>query len=463
MFESQAFGGVSFDGLAISGVVNELLNVATVFHDAGYRILVDLGGDITHRADMLIDTGSMPPWAKCIRLAGDAIPPNYDAALVRDAKTDVLNAIPVASIHRYVPVYRALAAGIVSTMEREAVRLLIVENGTLPDNPVYTEALYLAIDEYGKRRSLDKYVLWRDHDLMWSTEPLLYGAYPYPGVRRPMANNKYIHYSVATEWMRHRFEAWAHVPCHVIPNRFCAPEFPEDSAAAAAAFRDAYCIPRNAILIARCTRVIPQKSIERDLRLIDALQRRLAASGDERKVYLFVTGPTNEDAAEYSRLVELSNSFGIGRQVIWADGLLPYNAAFAPSAEDRGAYSVSDLLVAADLSSFLTTFDYEGFGNPPGEAMACGVPYIATSYELYQDVYGKKGAIAPLLSITRDSPADEPTPDYFVDWVLRLLTSGEYRKDVVTKNLAVCHRFFSLAALGEQLRELFGEALLPAP
>lgn len=459
MAHSGSVAGVSFDGLAVSGVVNELLNVMTVFQDANLRILVDLGGDVTHRAEMPLDTDVLPAWVTPLRLAVP-IPAGYDAALVEEATASVLRGTPVAAVPAFQKVCRELSSAMVAAMEREAVQVLIVENGTLPDNPLYTEALYLAIEDYGARHGLGKYVMWRDHDLMWSTEPHYYGSFPYEGVRRPV-DNRHIHYCVATDWMARRFQSWAKIQPHVISNRFRLPPEPADRSAAAATFRKAYAIPSDAILIARCTRVIREKSIARDLRLIQSLQRRLADAGDPRRIHLFVTGPTNEDPPEYSRLVDLARTIGIEQQITWANALSPFNSAFAPKSD--GTFSVADLLMAADLSSFLTTYDYEGFGNPPGEAMACGVPYIVTSYELYHDVYGKKGALAPVLPIGRDTPADDPMPEDFVDGVLRLLRNREYRDQVVAKNRDVCRRFFSLDALAEQMQDLFGEVLSPKP
>lgn len=84
-----------------------------------------------------------------------------------------------------------------------------------------------------------------------------------------------------------------------------------------------------------------------------------------------------------------------------------------------------------------------------------GVPYISTTYELYPEVYGNRGAIAPLWSIRRDSQADEPIPEAFVSWTLRALTDAEYRQNLVRNNLQVCRRHFSLDALARQLRDIF--------
>jgi glycosyltransferase involved in cell wall biosynthesis len=449
--------GVSFDGLSISGIVNEFENLAMVFRADGYRILLDIGSDITLRPDAAVDMSVIPAWVTCVRSAGAVLPEGYGAAMVDDAAALVARGTPVSAVRRYSEVARELAAGIVATMEREAVRVLVVENGTLPDNPLFTEALYIAIEEYGARQALGKYVLWRDHDLMWSTEPHLYGPYPYPGVRRP-TTNKHIHHSVATDWMRRRFEAWANVPCQVIPNRFFSSDRSSSRDESNPSLRVTYGIPLDALLIARCTRIIPQKSVERDLHLIDALQRHLALSGDRRQVYLFVTGPVSEEPAEFRRLEALAEGLGIAQQIVWANGLLPMGARPEASSAQARRYSVGDLLAEADLSSFLTTYDYEGFGNPPGEAMVAGVPYIVTSYELYHDVYGSKGAVAPILSIERGSPADQPMPEYFRDWVLRALTNREYRELVVARNSALCERFFSLNALAEQLHVLFVDA-----
>jgi hypothetical protein len=44
---SPSILGISFDGLAISGIVNEFLNVAAVLRGDRFRVLFDLGYDIT--------------------------------------------------------------------------------------------------------------------------------------------------------------------------------------------------------------------------------------------------------------------------------------------------------------------------------------------------------------------------------------------------------------------------------
>ncbi|NJK31008.1 MAG: glycosyltransferase family 4 protein [Deltaproteobacteria bacterium] len=377
----------------------------------------------------------------------------YNFDVIVAARELVRSGTSVTTLNEYDSLCDEIAVSLVATFERENVGLLVVENGTLPDNPIFTEALYRAIRTYGARRQFGKFVLWRDHDMMWSAEPHLYGVYPYAGVRRPDLN-PHIHYAVLTEWMRTRMVAWSPgIVYHVISNRFFFPDIPQRTTRS---IRESCGIPANAYLFARCTRVIPQKSIERDLRLIDAVQRRIEARGINKKVFLFVTGPKDEDPREFARLCEVEQTLSIAGQVIWGDGcLLPFNLSAISLPDEDPRFTIRDLVADADISSFLTTYDYEGFGNPPGEAMCMGTPFIATTYELYHEVYGSKGAIAPLWWITATSSPSDPVPEDFVDWTFRVLEDAAYREQIIQKNLAVCQRYFSMEALHNQLMEIF--------
>jgi len=442
--------GISFDGLAISGIVSELVNAVELHRRRGRGVAVDLGYDIAFRRPS--GEQFLPPWLDLVRAAGESLPKDYTPALVNEVFDRVVNGTSVAAMGVYEDICNDLASRLVTTFDREGIRFLHVENGTLPDNPLFTEALYIAIREYGARQNFGKFVLWRDFDLMWSAEPHLYGPFPYPGVHKPEVS-PYIHYAVVTDWMRKRMETWARGPqYHVIPDRFFTLNSTVHKRRSP---RAAYGIPEDAFLIARCTRVIPQKSVERDLRLLDILQQQLRSEADPRRVFLFVCGRIDEEPDEFHHLRAVESSLSIAGQVIWADGMLPFTAD--PNVQ-REHFSVRDLLAESDLSSFLTTYDYEGFGNPPGEAMAAGVPFIATTYELYEEVYGSKGAVAPLLPIDRRSSPSDPIPEFFVAWVLRALKDEQYRREIVTRNLDVCRRFFSLDALERQLSEIFAGA-----
>lgn len=450
---SPSILGISFDGFPISGIVNEFLHLAAMLRGDRYRVLCDLGYDITRGRTIDLGANHLPKWVTPIRTLGSTLPEGYTPELVDEARARAVAGISVAATPAYHDVVRQISALLFETFIRENVRLLVVENGTLPANPIFTEALRPAIAAYGSFRELGSYVIWRDHDLMWSAEPHLHGVYPYPGVRRPEPN-EHIHYVVTTDWMRERLLAWAPaITCHVVPCRFFtpAPNPPHRS------LRTFYGIPEDALLVARCTRVAPQKSIDRDLYVLHQVQMRLAALGDPRKVFLVVTGPTQEDPAEFEKLRALEQTLSIAGQVVWADGLLPFHAAAMDPSTRADRFSVRDLLSEADLSSFLTTYGYEGFGMPPGEAMAMRVPFISTTYELYHDVYGSKGAVAPLLPIDRASVPEDPVPEFFIQWTLRALTDAAYRAEITERNREVVQRFFSIDSLAAQLQEIVGE------
>ena len=87
-----------------------------------------------------------------------------------------------------------------------------------------------------------------------------------------------------------------------------------------------------------------------------------------------------------------------------------FGGRLAPHEADIGSargcgYSVRDLLAHADVASFLTSYDYESYGNPIGEAIASRVPYLTTRYQLYDTVYGDKGFRAPVMELHRRRPA----------------------------------------------------------
>ncbi|MGK9537030.1 glycosyl transferase family 2, partial [Salmonella enterica subsp. enterica] len=80
-----------------------------------------------------------------------------------------------------------LAQRIVALWQQLGISNLVVENGTLPENIIYTKALYLAIEQYGQQQDLGNFVIWRDHDLMWNSEKTVmkYGPAPYSHAIKP--------------------------------------------------------------------------------------------------------------------------------------------------------------------------------------------------------------------------------------------------------------------------------------
>lgn len=434
-----ALWGVSFDATPISGVVVEFVKTARLFADRGHEVFLDLGYDIKSDKGAFFrpygDEGTLlPDWVRLGRIDGVENVAGYDRDFVATVLRDVVGRGDGAHLLPGVARIAAELAGlIVATWERHDVEFVLVENGTLPENIAYTTALYRAIEEYGRRRGLGRFVLWRDHDLMWQSEPGTgkYGEFPYPATPRPVTS-PHVHYLALHEEARRRTVAWApHLTAiDVLPNTF--PRHRVAVGARNAGFRRAHGIPAGAPLIARCTRIIPQKRIDRELHLLAGIP----------EAYLFVAGDTGESPAEFRRLTGLAERLGVTGRVVFGGWLAPHDTA--------GRHSVRDLLAHATVLSFLTSHDYESYGNPIGEAIAAGVPYLTTRYQLYDTVYGGKGFRGLLFD-----PATGDLPDDgFTGQVRELLHDEERRADMAEHNYRLGARHFDRESAADVLDRL---------
>ncbi|WP_197348975.1 glycosyltransferase [Streptomyces bathyalis] len=449
--------GISFDATPISGVVVEFVKTARHFREQGYQVHLDLGYDIKADKNAFFrpyrdEAAQLPHWIRLDRVEGLGEIPGYDQQFVSDVLREcVQEGAGEHLLTRVDAAARAISERIVETWERLDVSAVLVENGTLPENITYTMALHSAIERYGRRHRLGRFVLWRDHDLMWQSEPGIgkYGTFPYPSTVAPV-NSPYIRYIALHEEARRRTLEW--VPglenIEVLPNTFThAPAVPRHAAGSdgqPSAFRRDFGIPAGAPLIARFTRIIPQKRIDRDIHLV----ARLA---DRADVHLFVAGDTGESPEEHAGLVRLADSLGVGDRVVFGGPLAPHEADIGAARAD--GYSVRDLLAHADLASFLTSYDYESYGNPIGEAIASRVPYLTTRYQLYDTVYGDKGFRAPVMELT---DGDLPTQS-FVDSVAELILDERKREEMADFNHGLGKQHFGADRAGEVL----GELLLP--
>ncbi|WP_439657411.1 glycosyltransferase [Lentzea sp. HUAS TT2] len=399
-----ALWGVSFDATAMSGVVVEFLKTSRHFADQGYRVHLDLGYDIKADKGRFFQAyrhERVPEWVELDRVDGvgriAGYGPEFVAATLESVRRD-----RIPDVER---ITGELAEAIVRTWEDRDVALVIVENGTLPENVTYTKALYRAIETYGAERDLGRYVLWRDHDLMWQSEPDKYGSFPYPATP-PMVNSPHIHYFALHEEAKRRTLEWMpHLRnLDVLPNSFTAPTRPGRPD-----FRAHHGIAPDTKIIARFTRIIPQKRIDRDLHLVAQLPGTC----------LFVAGDTEENPAETGKLRALAEELQVP---------VVFGGVLAPCESTGPEFSVRDLLAHAEIVSFLTSYDYESYGNPIAEAIAAGVPYIASRYALYDTVYA--GFEAPVLDVLAH---DLPTPE-FARQVHELMTNAERRAEVVAHN-----------------------------
>jgi glycosyltransferase involved in cell wall biosynthesis/GT2 family glycosyltransferase len=434
--------GVSFDGTPLSGVVVEFLKTAGRLSARGHRVHLDLGYDIKADKGAFFrpyrdEAGLLPQWVVLDRIDDVERVRGYDRAFVERVLTEVVQQEAGAALRPEIDrIAGELADRMVATWERLGVTMVMVENGTLPENPTYTEALYRAIDRYGARHRLGRFVFWRDHDLMWQSEPGIakYGRFPYRETPAPR-NSPHIHYFALHEEAKARTLEW--VPglrnLDVLPNTF-----PIDTAkidARNAGFKRDHGIPEDAPLLARITRIIPQKRVDRDLHLVALLPG----------TWLFIAGDVEESPAEYTRLTALADRLGVADRVVFGGWLTPYDTA-AP-----GRYSVRDLLAHTSVVSFLTSYDYESYGNPVSEAIASGTPYATSGYELYNAVYGSKGFRAPVLDIrARDLPDAA-----FAREVAELITDEGKRAEVVRANQELGRTRFGTQVVDDLVDRLY--------
>ncbi|MEV7042915.1 glycosyltransferase [Amycolatopsis sp. NPDC051061] len=431
--------GVSFDATPLSGVVVEFLKTARRF--AGHRVHLDLGYDIKADKGAFFrryrdEAGLLPGWVTLDRVEGVDGIRGYDRDFVERTLREVVQHGDETLRPEIDRIASELAGKIVATWERLGVTLVLVENGTLPENIAYTEALYRAIDRYGARHRLGRFVFWRDHDLMWQSEPGIakYGRFPYPGVPAPR-NSPHIHYFALHEQAKAKTLEW--VPdlraIDVLPNAFAIAPARVDERNAG--FRRDHGIPDGVALLARITRIIPQKRIDRDLHLLVLLP----------DAWLFVAGDVDETPAEHARLTDLATRLGVRDRVVFGGWLTPYDTALP------GRYSVRDLLAHATVVSFLTSYDYESYGNPVSEAIASGTPYVTSGYELYDVVYGRKGFRAPVLDIrARDLPDAA-----FAREVAELITDEGKRADVVRANSELGQAHFGTRVVDDLVDRLY--------
>ncbi|MDX3188063.1 glycosyltransferase [Streptomyces sp. MN03-5084-2B] len=431
--------GVSFDATPLSGVVVEFLKTAHRFAARGHRVHLDLGYDIKADKGAFFrpyrdEAELLPAWVTLDRVEGVEEVRGYDRGFVERVLTEVVQGGDDTLRPEIDRIAGALADRIVATWERLGVTVVMVENGTLPENLAYTEALYTAIDRYGARHRLGRFVFWRDHDLMWQSEPGIakYGTFPYPGVPAPR-NSPHVHYFALHEQAKARTLDW--VPglanIDVLPNSFAIAPARIDERNAA--FRRDHGIPEDVPLLARITRIIPQKRIDRDLHLLALLP----------DAWLFVAGDVAETPTEHARLAELADDLGVRERVVFGGWLTPYDTAVP------GRYSVRDLLAHATVVSFLTSYDYESYGNPVSEAIASGTPYITSGYELYDVVYD--GFRAPVLDIrARDLPDAA-----FAREVAELITDEGKRAEVVRVNSELGQARFGARVVDDLVDRLY--------
>ena len=189
--------------------------------------------------------------------------------------------------------------------------------------------------------------------------------------------------------------------------------------------RGRYALPDRFILFVG--QLEPKKNIAGLVRGFAALR-----AGGHRQHRLVIAGSHGWGCAEFERAVR---QFGLEQEVIFP--------GFIPAVELPALYRLADLFVFPSL--------YEGFGLPPLEAMACGVPAVVSN----------RGSLPEIVSdaALQVEPLDA---DALARAMRNLLTQDELRRTQVQKGLARARMFTweRTARMTEEFcQRVFAEAL----
>ncbi|MCW1754914.1 MULTISPECIES: glycosyltransferase [Rhizobium] len=435
---------VSFDAVAVSGITVEALKIAKKLARKGVKSYLDLGYDIK------IDKGKFnKPYKNEHEIYSDLFTlvrvdeidciPHYNLDFIERSHNVLIGRNTIVSLEEQEEIVlainessRQLARRIVQLWERLNIIHVIVENGTLPENIIYTKALYLAIDVYGKRHGLGNFAIWRDHDLMWNSEmaAMKYGPAPYPHAVKPVASS-HITYVTLNNHLKNKLEEWCH---HGVEIKVQKNAYDFTKLGNYTNIREKLSIRDNDILIARTTRIIPQKRLDRDIYLVSRLNRLFRQNGIDRKVFLVVAGDPHEDHASYQELRALATTLGVEPFINFI-GLLQHERS------QTRPYTIEDLYFSCDLVSFLTSWGYDSYGNPIGEAISFQRCYITTNYEYYWEVYGQHGFEGPVMAI---SDKEDGLPDEaFIDGLFRFVNNKQLMNDVAQSNFEIGKKVLS--------------------
>lgn len=442
---------LSFDGVPMSGLLVESFKLLSLLQEKGYMIYLDLGYDIKPDKNNFFkeytnEAQLIPYGISLERIRGLEKIEGYNQKFVESVLERIVckEENDTEAFQKINEIAEQIKEKILETWKRLNVTFVVVENGTLPENIIFTQALYKAIEEYGYSNKFGKYVFWRDHDLMWWSEPGKYGTYPYKNTLKPK-KSEYIEYFVLHDKAKDRITEWASIDnLHVLPNVYNFS--PDEDSNSQNIIRQHYNIGDSDFVISRTTRIIRAKRIDRDILLVYRIKEYLKQATIKRKIFLLISGDIEEDSAETIFLQSLIDRLGLRDNVIFIGPLMPIGYA-------GEGWTVEDLLRESDINSFLTSYDYEGYGNPPGEAISCHIPYLCSRYEIYDDVYGKYGFKGIILETSkeRDWSIDEKT----VYKTIQMLTNDKYRASVVDNNYKLGEKILSKNRLPELLAEVY--------
>ncbi|HGJ5897547.1 glycosyl transferase family 2 [Arsenophonus apicola] len=301
---------ISFDAIAVSGIKVEAAKLAFYLNNRGFESFIDLGYDIK------IDKGNFAKPYSCyeksifdkhfnlVRINDIHLLKNYTTEFIDKINNTLIKGTTKANLkekNRLLEqvdiVADQLSELIFNIWNKLEITHLVIENGTLPENIIYTKALYKSIEKYGTQKNLACFVLWRDHDLMWNSETLSkkYGQEPWYYAIKPI-KSKYIKYVTLNNSLAKKLKDWSKqdINIDIMRNTYLFNNNHDRIN-----IRDRFNISKDDFLIARTTRIIPEKKLERDIYLIKKLNELYIKNNKSNYIYLIIAGDEKENS-DYS-------------------------------------------------------------------------------------------------------------------------------------------------------------------
>ncbi len=187
----------------------------------------------------------------------------------------------------------------------------------------------------------------------------------------------------------------------------------------------------NELLFLQPTRIVKRKKIERTIKLISEVQKKV-----DKKCVLVVTGTPLFPKGKYLReLKELTEELNV--KVIFGMNKLDIE-------RDGDNCIMDDAYLAADMITFPSS--REGFGDPVFEACMYKKPLFVNRYRVLREILKQNDF--DFISIFK-----EILPET-VDRTVEVLTDSSVRTKIVEHNYKIAKENFSINALVEKLRKV---------
>jgi phosphatidylinositol alpha-1,6-mannosyltransferase len=214
----------------------------------------------------------------------------------------------------------------------------------------------------------------------------------------------------------------------VLPNWIDTDQFAPATEAAKREMRTRFGLPEDGLVVLWLSRLVPKKGAHAILESWPKIKREIP------NAYLWVVGGGDEKYEGYLR--QIVNNLGVEDSVRIHGGV--------PPEETPGCYQASDLYV------FPTLFSGEGFGLSLLEAMACGLPCVASDHVILQELYPEN-----VLSIVPDANIIGA----FVDPIVGLLGDAGMRSQMGRAAREFVARNFNVDVAMQNVREFYLEQL----